>query len=149
MKGMLLDSNVISELRKPASRRNAEVTRWAEQVDFKNTYLSVITVTEIKRGILSVERRDLEQAQILNAWLEESILDIYHGRILSITTETALKAAELQVPDQHQLADAFLAATALEHKLTLATRNVSSFLDTGTIIVNPWEPDVTYTSILR
>lgn len=149
MKGMLLDSNVVSELRKPASRRDAEVTRWAERMDFRNTYLSVITITEIKRGILSVERRDQKQAEILNAWLQESILDMYHGRILAIKTETALKAAGLQVPNQHQLADAFLAATALEHNLELATRNVSDFLDTGVVIVNPWEPNVTYTSLSR
>lgn len=143
MRGLLLDSNVVSELRKPESRRDAGVTTWAEQVDFRNTYLSVITITEIKRGILSVKRRDQKQAHILDTWLKESILETYHGRILTISTETALKAAALQVPDKHQLADAYLAATALEHKLTFVTRNVADFLDTGVHAVNPWEPGVT------
>lgn len=147
MQGILLDSNVISELRKPESRRELAVTQWAEQIDFTNTYLSVITITEVKRGVLSIERRDKRQAEILNAWLKESILETYHGRILTVTTEIALRAALLQVPDQHQLADAFLAATALEHKLVLATRNVADFLDTGAVLLNPWEPDITYTSI--
>lgn len=147
MKGLLLDSNVVSELRKPESRREIHVTKWAEQVDFRNTYLSVITITEIKRGILSIERRDQKQAHILSSWLEKNILDTYRGRILSITTETALKAAALQVPDKHQLADAYLAATALEHKLMFVTRNVADFIDTGVQIVNPWEPDVTHIKI--
>jgi len=140
MKGLLLDTNVVSELRKPESKRNPQVTEWARGKDFRNSYLSVITITELKVGILRAKRRDLIQSEILRKWLESNILDNYKGRILNIDTEIAQYAAALQVPDKHQLADAYIAATALAHKLTLATRNVEDFLDTGVQIENPWEP---------
>lgn len=149
MNGLLLDTNVVSELRKPISRRSPQVTQWAARVDFRNTYVSVINITEIMSGILSLEKHDEKQAQILNTWLNESIIETYHGRILAITTNIALRAAALQVPNKHQLADAYLAATALEHKLTLITRNVDDFINTGVQIVNPWEPNITQAKLKR
>jgi predicted nucleic acid-binding protein len=71
-------------------------------------------------------------------WFTET-LDEFRGRILSLNMACATTAAALQVPNPRPLADTLIAATALEHNLTLVTRNVKDFLNTGVRIVNPWE----------
>jgi len=139
--GILLDSNVISELRKPETRQDPVLSAWASRSDFRNTYISVVTIFEIEIGILRIKRHDSLQAKVLEQWFKEKVLSVYRGRILNITTDIARSAAALQTPDVHQISDAFIAATALCHNLTLATRNMKDFLNTGVRIVNPWDPD--------
>ncbi|MDR2586750.1 MAG: type II toxin-antitoxin system VapC family toxin [Coriobacteriales bacterium] len=139
MVGYLLDTNVISELRKPFSRRDARVATWAEQLSEQQVYLGVMTVAEIERGLLLLERKDPVQARSLRAWFETDILGGYAGRILPLSLAAARYAAALQVPNPQSLADSLLAATALEHNLTLATRNVKDFQTTGVRLVNPWD----------
>lgn len=139
----LLDTNVVSELRK---RRSGTIDRsveaWAASVDQADLYLSVITIMELELGITRLARRDPPQAAILQAWLHNRVLTAFAGRILAIDTATALRCAGLHVPDPKSERDAWIAATALVHGLTVATRNVGDFAATGAMLFDPWRDGV-------
>ena len=136
---LLLDTNVVSELRKTRSgRANAAVVGWARGVLSASLHLSVVSVMEIELGIRLKERRDARQAQVLEAWLT-TLLDRFGDRLLPVDTRVARRCAALHVPDPRPERDAFIAATADVHGLTLVTRNVSDFRGTGVALVNPWE----------
>ena len=122
----LLDTNVVSELRK-ASKADQRVVAWAEQTDMPFMYISVISVLEIRMGILSLQRKDKEQADILSNWLSRQVVPSFAGRILPVDLPVALQCAELHVPDPRSDRDALIAATALAHGLTVVTRNVKDF----------------------
>lgn len=135
----LLDTNVLSELRKRRSGKiDAAVEAWAGSVDQADMYLSVITVMEIELGIVLLERRDPRQAGVLRLWLHEKVMPAFAGRILPVDTPIALRCARLHVPDTKSERDAWIAATGLVHDLTIATRNVADFAGTGTVLLNPW-----------
>jgi predicted nucleic acid-binding protein len=139
MTDLLLDTNVISEIRKPKDRIDAKVALWSKTVDFTACRLSVISLLEIQRGILSIARRDSEQGFALLRWMEQEVMPDFRGRIIPIDSAVAIKAAALQVPDPRPLADALIAATSLIHNLTVVTRNVGDFLPCGVRVINPWE----------
>jgi predicted nucleic acid-binding protein len=139
MTGYLLDTNTVSELRKPASRRTAPINAWAEDLNEQQAYISVITVTEVERGLLLLERKDPAQAKALRKWFEINILEGYAERTLPLSRAVARRAAALHVPNPRPLADTFIAATAFEHRLTLVTRNTRDFQGTGVSLINPWE----------
>jgi predicted nucleic acid-binding protein len=141
MTDLLLDTNVISEIRKPKDRIDAKVAHWSKTVDFAACRLSVISLLEIQRGILSIARRDAEQGSALLKWLEQEIMPDFRGRIIPIDSVVAIRAAELQAPDPRPLADALIAATSLIHNLTVVTRNVDNFLPCGVRVINPWESE--------
>ena len=135
----LLDTNVISELRKiNLGRANVRVVEWANHIDPDDLYISVITVHELEVGILRVERRDAKQGAALRVWLEDRVLRTFAGRILPVNTAVALRGAQLQVPNPHSVQDGLIAATALVHGLTVATRKTADFASTGVKVVNPW-----------
>jgi toxin FitB len=134
----LLDTNVVSELRK-AKKTHPNVKKWAEPLPSASLYISVISVLELEIGILLVDRRDKEQGAILRAWMERHVLPIFSGRILSIDTAVAQRCATIHVPNPRSDRDALIAATALVHGLTVATRNVADFERTGVGVFNPWE----------
>lgn len=135
----LLDTNVLSELRKRRSGKiDAAVEAWAGSVDQADMYLSVITVMEIELGIVLLERRDQRQAGVLRLWLHEKVMPAFAGRILPVDTPIALRCARLHVPDTKSERDAWIAATGLVHDLTIVTRNVADFAGTGTVLLNPW-----------
>ena len=134
----ILDTNVISELRK-ARKTHQNVRKWAERVPSASLYISVISVLELEIGILLIDRRDKEQGAILRAWMDRHVLPTFSGRILSIDTDVAQRCAMLHVPNPRSDRDALIAATALVHGLTVATRNVADFERTGVGVVNPWE----------
>jgi toxin FitB len=137
----LLDTNVISELRKAKSgKANKNVTSWAKNISPSNLYLSVITILEIETGVLSVERRDPSQGAILRSWLNAHVLPVFSDRILYLDVAVAQRCARLHVPDPRSDRDAIIAATALVHAMTVVTRNVNDFNQTGVEILNPWEP---------
>ncbi|MDO8312653.1 MAG: type II toxin-antitoxin system VapC family toxin [Sideroxyarcus sp.] len=135
----LLDTNVVSELRKIRSgKADAHVARWADSVDTVDLYLSVITVQELEIGVLLLERRDPSQGALLRAWLNGHVLPAFSGRIVSIDTAIAQRSAQLHVPNPQPVRDGLIAATALVHGMTVVTRNVADFEASGVVILNPW-----------
>ncbi len=137
----LLDTNVVSELRKARSgRADLQVSAWAAGVDASEMYLSAISVLELERGALRVERRDPAQGERLRQWLHRSLLPSFGTRVLVVDQLIAIRCARLHVPDPRSERDALIAATALVHGLTVVTRNTADFRDTGAQILNPWIP---------
>jgi toxin FitB len=135
----LLDTNMVSELRRGKTRRvNRNVYQWAQSIPAAAMYLSVISVLELEHGVLLVERRDREQGDVLRAWLEKQVLAAFEGRVLPVDTDVARRAARLHVPDPCSDRDALIAATALVHGMTVVTRNVADFERTGVPLMNPW-----------
>ena len=136
----LLDTNVISELRKAGDgKADANVVAWLSSMDATTFYLSAITLMEIELGILRIERRDPAQGARLRAWMDQHILPEFADRTLPVDTAVALRCAPLHVPDPRPERDAFIAATALAHGMTVVTRNVADFAPTGVPLLNPWD----------
>ena len=137
----LLDTNVVSELRKaPSGRADANVIAWAASVTTPMLFLSTISILEIEIGILQIERRDSVQGALLRDWLEDQVLTAFDGRIIAFDTAAARRCATLHVPDRKSDRDAMIAAIALVHGLRVVTRNTADFADTGAPLLNPWEP---------
>jgi predicted nucleic acid-binding protein len=134
---VLLDTNVISELRRP-DHCERSVLKWADRLSPLESYLSVITVLEIEIGAMRLERRDPGSGAILRAWIDDQVLPGFEGRILPIDTPIARRCARLHAPNPRSERDALIAATALVHGLTVATRNVGDFAPLGVEVVDPW-----------
>lgn len=136
----LLDTNVVSELRKAKlGKANAQVVSWAKSVHAGELYLSSISVLEIEQGVLQYERRDSIQGAVLRSWLEQHVLPGFAGRILPVDTAVAIQCARLHVPDPRSERDALIAASALVHGMTVVTRNVKDFEPTGVPVLDPWQ----------
>lgn len=134
----LLDTNVISEARKPAG--DANVRAWLTSVRGTDLYLSVLVVGEVRQGITRLRRRDPVQAAVYEAWLTR-LHQHYAGRILPITAEIAEEWGRLNVPDPLPVIDGLLAATARVHGLTLVTRNTADLARSGVRMLNPFASD--------
>ncbi len=135
----LLDTNVISELRKAKSRRaDPQVLKWAGGVAAPQLYLSVISVLELEMGVLRIERRDTRQGALLRTWLEQQVLRNFQDRILAVDVPVARCCAQLHIPNPCSDRDALIAATALIHGMTLVTRNIHDFQSSGALLLNPW-----------
>ena len=135
----LLDTNVVSELRKAKSgKADAKVIAWAASVSASSLFLSVVTVLELETGILLIERRDAAQGRVLRGWLEGQVLPAFMGRILPVDVAVAQCCAKLHVPDPRADRDALIAATGLVHGMTVITRNIADFQETGVKLLNPW-----------
>jgi len=135
----LLDTNVVSELRK-GRKAQRSVRIWAQALSTDSLYLSVVSILELEIGTLLVERRDRKQGAILRSWIDGHVLPSFSGRILAIDTVVAQRYAALHVSNPRSDRDALIAATALVHGMTVVTRNVSDFQATGVAVVNPWHP---------
>lgn len=133
----LLDTNVVSALRRP-EKADPALRAWADAVPLELFYLSVITILEIEIGAGLVARRDKAQGDILRRWIDDHILPAFEGRILAIDTAIARQCARLHIPDPRPDRDAMIAATALVHGLTVATRNDADFAPMRVPLLNPW-----------
>ena len=135
----LLDTNVVSELRKAKTGKvDRNVRNWAKSVSASTLFLSVISILELEIGILLVERRDRSQGALLRSWMEDQVLPTFNDRILAVDTPVAQRCAAMHVPTPRSDRDALIAATALVHGMSVVTRNVSDFEPIGVAVVNPW-----------
>lgn len=135
----LLDTNVVSELRK-RHRADRNVAAWVLSVPHTELHVSAITIFELELGVILLERRDAKGAVPLRLWLDNRMLPNFSGRIIPVDISVARRAAALHVPKKRPERDAFIAATAIVHGLTVVTRNLADFEPTGVAIFNPWEP---------
>lgn len=133
----LIDTNVLSELRRKQPDPN--VVAWMQVRPRPSLFLSVLTLGEIRRGLERVE--DAKRRQALLDWLEVELPHYFVGRLLDIDAATADRWGRLMAQAGRPLPaiDGLLAATALQHDLTLVTRNSKDFADVGVRLINPWE----------
>lgn len=134
--GFLLDTNVVSELRK-RHRADPNLLRWFARNEAAEFWLSVLVVGELRRGVELIRRRDEVSAARLTTWFD-SLMDDYADRVLPVTVAIAERWARITTPDPAPAVDCLLAATALEHGLVLVTRNVSDVARTGVPVVDPF-----------
>jgi predicted nucleic acid-binding protein len=135
----LLDTNVISELRKPAGRASTNVRVWAGRQRTSDLLISVITVMEIEIGVARLERRDSVQGDVLRKWLERDLLVAFATRILPVDLAVVRRASAMHVPDPRPERDVLIAATALNLNLVVVTRNIADFKPLGVELLNPWD----------
>lgn len=131
----LIDTDVLSALRR--RQRHPAVTRWVAAQRTSDLYLSAVTIGEVERGISQQRRRDPDFARELATWLGD-VLSWYGDRILPFDVPTAQRWGRLSGALGYESADLMIAATALEHGLTVATGNVRHFEPTGVAVVNPF-----------
>jgi toxin FitB len=133
----LLDTNVVSEIRKGA-RADAAVMTWFNDVNDEDLHLSVLVLGELRQGVERLRARDAASAERLDRWLRR-LAEGYAGRILSVDEPVAQLWGRLNVPDPLPAVDGLLAATALVHDLTLVTRNTKDVARSGARLLNPFE----------
>ena len=142
MKGYLVDTNVLSEFSRTGAP-DPRVKNWLQAAASDSLYVSILTLAEIRRGIellpASKRRDQLEQ------WLETELLESFESaNVLPVTKAigdrwAALSARAQEKGIQTSVIDGLVAATALEHGLAVATRNVKDFVGLGIEVFNPWE----------
>jgi predicted nucleic acid-binding protein len=138
--GLLLDTNIPSEAMKP--RPEPKVERWLDEVEDEQLFFSVISLAEIFKGIGHLP--DSKKRAELQEWVETVLRPFFAGRLLAVTEPIAVrlglwtgqaKARGIKI----EMADGLIAATAIEHGLTLVTRNVKDFSYFGVPLLNPWD----------
>lgn len=136
----LLDTNVISELRKAGDgKANPKVVAWLSQSDATNFFISAISLMELEIGVRRMERRDPQQGIRLRTWMDTHVIPEFADRTLPIDATVALRCARLHVPDPRAERDALIGATALVHGMTIVTRNLADFSEFEVDLMNPWE----------
>jgi hypothetical protein len=135
--GLLIDTNVLSELRKK-ERCDPHVSAWFASVDAQTIYLSVLVIGEIHKGIQSLRRRDPAGAATLDKWMQH-LETSYGDRILPVSRDVSARWGCISTPDPLPVIDGLLAATALVHGHTLVTRNTKDVVRTGVPLLNPFE----------
>ena len=136
----LLDTNVVSELRKVRLGKAApQVASWSDSVDAATLFISAVTILELEIGVLLMERKDPQQGRPMRVWLDDSVRPTFRHRTLAVDEVVALQCARLHVPDPRPERAALIAATALVHGMTVVTRNVEDFAGTGAALLNPWD----------
>lgn len=134
----LLDTNVVSELRK-ASRCHPRVAEWQAAHDLEQCFLSVITIMEIRLGIELARRGDNRKAEVLDTWLERRVRPGFDGRVLPVDDAVAEACAQLHARRPRSFRDGLILATAAVHEMAVVTRNTKDFAGGGLRIINPWD----------
>ena len=136
MNGFLLDTNVVSELRK-GERCAPKVNAWAQSTEPNQNFLSVLVIGELRRGAILRRRSERAAADLLEQWIAR-LTHLYGDRILPITLEIAQEWGRLSAVRPIPPEDGLLAATANVHRLTFVTRNTKNVQGLGVAILNPW-----------
>ncbi|MDP4623771.1 MAG: type II toxin-antitoxin system VapC family toxin [Akkermansiaceae bacterium] len=137
MPGFLIDTNVLSEIRKGATRAEPGVWAWWLSARESELFLSVMTLGEIRKGIDRLARRDLAQATGLENWLE-GLKNHFSEHIIEISAAIGDRWGQLQAVRPLPEIDALIAATALDKNLALVTRNEADFTGLGLRVLNPF-----------
>lgn len=116
-----------------------EFANWERRSNILENYLSTISEFEIQHGINRVQPNDPQFAKALQFWFDKSVKIQFYKRVIPASSEICLVAARLALLPSRDIPDLLIAATALVHDLTVVTRNVKHFEDTGVRIINPWE----------
>ena len=131
----LLDTNIVSESRKP--KPHGGVMAWLAAQEAATLYISALTIGELQRGIELTRAQDVAKAAEIEDWLEQIVTS---GQVLSLDAAVCREWARLMHGRSNTLAeDAFIAATAMVYRLTVATRNVRDFKALGVKTLNPFE----------
>lgn len=131
----LLDTNIVSELRKP--KPHGGVVAWVSAHEATSLYVSAMTIAELQRGVEMTRERDSEKAQQIEAWLEQLI---HTGQVLAMDAGVCREWARLMHRRSDALVeDAFIAATATVHRMVVVTRNVRDFKTFGVQTLNPFD----------
>jgi toxin FitB len=134
----LADTNVISEVRN-AKRRDQSVADWFASQPILGLYMSVISIRELYFGAYRLTQANPLLERELITWIEQTVIRRFGERILPIDVETARVHASLALPNSNMSGDSLIAATALRHDLTIATRNTRDFDVYGVRVINPWD----------
>ena len=141
MSGFLLDTNVISEFVRPDNKPDSRVKQWLEAADPNSLYASVLTFGEIRKGIERLQPG--KRRSLLEAWFAKDLHEWFGNRLLDVNEAIATRWGILAVVAQRKgtplaIIDGLLSATALEHGLTVVTRDDADFIATGVPVLNPW-----------
>jgi predicted nucleic acid-binding protein len=132
----LLDTAVVLELRKAkAGRTDAGLASWASGMARQNLFLSALSLLELENTAARTEKQDKAAGAALRAWIGDQVLRAFEGRILPVDTAVVRRRARLGLADTR---DALLAATAIEHGLTLVTRQTAAYKGARVKLFNPW-----------
>ena len=137
----LLDTDIVFELRNAkAGATDPGLAAWATRAPRASLFISAVTLLELETAVAQTERRDKAAGAALRAWLDGPVIQAFEGRILAVDAAVARGRARVALVDSR---DALLAATALDHGLTLVTRNVAAFKVNRLKVFNPWgyKPD--------
>lgn len=139
MNGYLVDTNLLGEMRRYGhGRAHPAVAAWLRERDPATLYLSAIVLFETELGIRQMERRDAVQGAMLRGWLGAGVRPLFGSRVLPVDGTVASLAASYHVPNPASFPDSLIAATAVVHGLTVATRSAEDFRFPGVAVVNPW-----------
>lgn len=139
----LLDTNVVSALR--IRGRNPAVENWAVTIPVVDQFVTAVTIAEIERGILALERSDIRQGEVLRRWFDHYVLPTFIDRVLPFDLPAARILATYRIPEKAPLDDALIAAIAEAADMVIATRNIKHFEPLGVPCLNPWDPAPTIT----
>lgn len=129
---------MVAEIRKiQQGKADTHLSAWVKQTPANQMYISVITLLELEKGIMQIERKDKEQGFILRTWLEQQVKPVFKGRILPFDECTAPICASIHIPNPKPITDSLIVATAKQYGLTVVTRNVKDFTETGVKVFNP------------